>query len=166
MSRARTPTEHLVLHHTRSHAGDPYNEFVDLAAKREAQSSFHLKQVGINMQKWHKIFPHLWLVFGQRAGLPQWQDGKLETEVPEIPSFGSLQTSDGSPTTEATLKCAISFATANVLSLSRGPDGHSGKLHYLFENADQMRGSPHPTASSALCPDIGRVREGSNCGSI
>ena len=129
------PRGHLALHHTRSHAGDPYNEFVDLVAKREAQSSFHLNQVEINMQKWHKIFPHLWLVFGQRAGLPQWQDGTLATEVPQIPSLGSLQTSDRSHATEATLKCAISFATANVLSLSRGPDGHSGKLHYLF---DQM----------------------------
>ena len=50
------PRGHLALHHTRSHAGDPYNEFVDLVAKREAQSSFHLNQVEINMQKWHKIF--------------------------------------------------------------------------------------------------------------
>ena len=131
------------------------------------------------MQKWHKIFPHLWLVFGQRAGLPQWQDGKLETEVRRFLALAPCRLAMAVLRRKPTLKCAISFATANVLSLSRGPDGHSGKLQYLFDqmhfsdsmywdykNADQMRGSPHPTASSALCPDIGRVREGSNCGSI
>ena len=141
------PSGHLALHHIRSHAGDPYNEFVDLTAKREAQNSFNLKQAGINMQKWHKIFPHLWLIFGERSGLPKWQNGVLATEVPQLPSTITQLKSDSHYVPEAAVKCAISFATANVLSLSRGPDGHRGKLsrgpdghrgklHYLF---DQMQ---------------------------
>ena len=140
MPRIRAPHRgNLILHHIRSHAGDPYNEFVDLVAKREAQCSFNLRQVGLNMQKWHKIFPHLWLVFGRRAGLPQWQDGVLAAVVPQLPCTSSSQTSESGVSQEATVKCAISFATANVLSLSKGPDGHRGKLHYLFDQMHLFR---------------------------
>ena len=44
------PPEHLHVHHVRAHAGDPYNELVDYAAKQESQRSFNLPRMSINVQ--------------------------------------------------------------------------------------------------------------------
>ena len=54
------PPGHL-LHHVRSHAGDPYSEFVDHAAKQEASTSYCHPPLRIDMQKWDQI-PHFRLV--------------------------------------------------------------------------------------------------------
>ena len=35
------PPGHLLWQHTKSHAGDPFNEFVDFVAKAESRHSFH-----------------------------------------------------------------------------------------------------------------------------
>ena len=126
------PHGHLRLHHVLSHAGDPYNEFVDLVAKRESQQSLHHRRPKLNMQKWNEIFPHFWLQFAQKSGLPSWQNGQMVTSEPSLPkSQPARPTSSPSPAVQADL--SLSIASANVLSLSRGPDGHRGKLHYLFE---------------------------------
>ena len=50
------PAGHLRLHHVKSHAGDPYNEFVDLMAKREAHQSFHHRRPPLNMQSGIRSF--------------------------------------------------------------------------------------------------------------
>ena len=127
------PEGHLRLHHVRSHAGDPYNEFVDWAAKREAARSFHHKQMPLDMQKWNRFLPHFWLVFGEQCGLPQWQDGQLVTPCPTLPrKTPNLKPTQREGELDAA-HCTLSMATANVLSLSRSPDGHRGKLHYLFQ---------------------------------
>ena len=127
------PEGHLRLHHVRSHAGDPYNEFVDWAAKQEAVKSFNHRQMQLDMRKWCQILPHFWLVFGLDCGLPDWQDGQLVTMRPSLPAARSATSSASPGTSIAVVQCALSLATANVLSLSKGPDGHGGKLHYLFE---------------------------------
>jgi len=127
------PAGHLQLHHVRSHAGDPYNEFVDATAKIEARRSFHHCRPALDMQKWNCIIPHLWLVFAQNSGLPNWYDGTLATARPALPAAHNPTLPDET-TTGITLQtaCSLSIATANVLSLSRGPEGYGGKLHYLF----------------------------------
>ena len=132
------PDGHLRLHHVRSHAGDPYNEFVDWAAKQEAIKSFNHKQMPINMQKWTRFLPTFWLVFSKHCGLPVWQDGQLCTPSPSLPPTrlppqASTKTKDNS-----LIQCTMSLASANVLSLSRNPEGHRGKLHYLFEQMKQF----------------------------
>jgi hypothetical protein len=92
----------------------------------------------IDMNKWSQILSHMWLVFGIECGLPAWQDGQLETPRPSLPKARF----DTGPTSSNSFKdavhCTLSLATANVLSLSRGPDGHRGKLHYLFEQMKQF----------------------------
>ena len=133
------PKGHLRLHHIRSHAGDPFNEFVDYAAKREAKTSFHHKHIRIDIPKLLKIFPHLWLIFGHRSGLSVWKDGVLDTSLPRLPSSCLHDCTTVPPPAEGHVKCAVSIATGNVLSLSRGPDGHGGKLHYLFEQMKHFR---------------------------
>ena len=127
------PVGHLRLHHVRSHAGDPYNEFVDWAAKQEAVKSFNHSQMHLDMNKWSQILPHLWLVFGHHCGLPTWQDGQLVTSRPSLPKDRAGQDSSATRTRTEAIQCTLSIATANVLSLSRSPEGQRGKLHYLFE---------------------------------
>ena len=125
------PPGHL-LHHVRSHAGDPYSEFVDHVAKQEASTSFHHPPWRIDMQKWYQI-PHFWLIFGHVCGLPPWKDGRIATPVPTIPAHTvTLQHTKPEQVQEA-LHVSLSLASANVLSLSRGPERCRGKLHYLFE---------------------------------
>lgn len=126
------PEGHLRLHHVRSHAGDPYNEFVDWAAKQEAIKSFHHRQMPLDMQKWSKFLPHFWLVFGQHCGLPAWQDGQLITPCPTLPQARTTRSSTQHATEASATRCTLSIATANVLSLSKHPEGQRGKLHYLF----------------------------------
>ena len=126
------PQGHLRLHHVTAHAGDPYNEFVDIAAKREGQQSFLHRRADLDLQKWQHIFPHLWLCFASESGLPPWRDGHLAVELPKLPSSHPCEEGhDGQGHTEV-FDCTLSMASANVLSLSRGPQGHSGKLHYLY----------------------------------
>ena len=126
------PSGHLRLHHVRSHAGDPYNEFVDWAAKQEATGSFHHRQMPLDMQKWNKFLPHFWLIFGQQSGLPRWQDGQLVTCSPALPVAVLTKRCTKRTTAQTAIRCTMSIATANVLSLSRNPEGQRGKLHYLF----------------------------------
>ena len=132
------PPGHLRLHHVLAHAGDPYNEFVDLVAKREGQQSFNHGRPKLDMQKWNEIFPHFWLQFAQKSGLPCWQNGQMHTPEPSLPKSQAVQpTSTCLPAVQVDFH--ISIASANVLSLSRGPDGHGGKLHYLFEQMKAHR---------------------------
>ena len=123
----------LQLHHTRSHAGDPYNEFVDLAAKMEASHSFHHRRQALDLRLWHERLQHLWMVFGQHQGLPAWKNGGFEVPAPSLPpSIIDIEAADHNARTSARdVSCALSLATANVQSLYKSPDGHGGKLHYL-----------------------------------
>ena len=133
------PAGHLRLHHVRSQAGDPYNEFVDLMAKREAHQSFHHGRPPLNMQKWNLIIPHLWLTFAQPCGLPAWTNGVLATDPPDLPAQDRHATSDENRADNLKhFDCTLSLASANVMSLSRRPDGCSGKLHFLFAQMKQF----------------------------
>ena len=124
------PQGHLVLHHVYSHTGDPYNEFVDTIAKLEMDRSFHHPWPAIDMQKWNHILPHLWLLHGASCGMPIWSDGALPVPAPQLPE--TFTSPSRSRTNIGELRCTLSLASANVLSISRNPDGHAGKLHYLF----------------------------------
>ena len=83
------PKGHLRLHHIRSHAGDPFNEFVDYAARREAKTSFHPQ----THSHWHsKIaqnlstpLAHFWTP--QRTfSLERWSSRHLFATVAELMS--------------------------------------------------------------------------------
>ena len=91
------------------------------------------------MQQWNKIIPHLWLAFAQPCGLPLWRNGVLATDPPDFPVQDLRTTSNESNADNLQhFDCTLSLATANVMSLSRRPDGCSGKLHFLFAQMKQF----------------------------
>ena len=111
------PQGHLrYIHHVTAHAGDPYNEFVDIAAKREGQQSFLHRRADLDLQKWQHIFPHLWLCFASESGLPPWRDGHLAVELPKLPSSHPCEEGhDGQGHTEV-FDCTLRWASCHVLS--------------------------------------------------
>eukprot|EP00435_Cladocopium_sp_Y103_P017883 s2571_g4.t1 len=127
------PHGHVGLHHVRAHAGDPFNEFVDLAAKREAQQSFNHPRMPLNMQSWQHKLPYLWLLFADRLGLPPWNEG-LCVPPPALPCVTSTTSSTSSTSHHIeVIQGELSLATMNVLAISKAPDGHAERLHFLFE---------------------------------
>ena len=136
--QAAMPLGKLHWHHVKSHTGLIYNEFVDLAAKRECLQSFYCPRQNLDMQFWQKVFPHLWMILaGPRWGLPTWKSGGFEIPPPALPSAEKEQPSQGQyKTRQRHVSFAFSMATANVQSLYKGPEGHAGKQHYLYR---QMR---------------------------
>jgi hypothetical protein len=129
------PPDRLLLHHTRSHAGDPYNEFVDIAAKAEAASSFNHPRQKIDLSSWRSHMLHFWMIFATDYGVPQWKDGGFEVPAPALPQQEcQLHTEEHTGANfhrTIDIECGLCLATANVQSLARGPEGHGGKLHYL-----------------------------------
>eukprot|EP00435_Cladocopium_sp_Y103_P063399 s121_g25.t1 len=133
--QAALPSEHLLLYHTKSHAGDPFNEFVDLAAKAEAVKSFNMPRQKLDMAFWRPCLRHLWMIFGHAHGLPKWRNGGFDLPPPHLPR-GDLVSDEphdleADVTPSIHVQCDLCLATANVMSLFKGPDGHAGKLHFL-----------------------------------
>ena len=128
------PGDRLAVHHVSAHAGELFNEIADVAAKGEARSSFNLPRQNLDMNQWTLHFRQLWTVFGHHCGLPHWQGGTLAVDPPSLPTQVSAvqvthQTTEYQRWLSVDFFC--SFATANVQSLFRGPQGHGGKLQYL-----------------------------------
>ena len=124
---------HFQLHHVKAHAGDPYNEFVDLMAKAEMLKSFNHPRPALDLRRWNQVWPHFWLIFASSCGLPPWQDGVMQTPKPSLPPKSSEQSATKPRATREQVNMTLSLVTANVLSLSRAPDGHAGKLRFLYE---------------------------------
>eukprot|EP00435_Cladocopium_sp_Y103_P011666 s1008_g3.t1 len=131
----------LQLYPVRAHAGDPYNDFVDFVAKAEAAKSFHHLRQRLDLQLWRPRIDHFWMIFAKNMGLPAWRNGGFEVPAPSLPSLEVSVASSADhqriPQPEA-IECAISLATANVQSLSKGPQGYGGKLHYLQAQMKQF----------------------------
>ena len=129
------PRGHLKLEHIYGHCGEPFNDFTDLMAKQEAFSSFYLPRLKIDMTSWRTKLPHLWLLFAQHLGGPQFHDGYFHTPVPSLPnsSTSSSNLSSASVHGMTHVKIQLSFCTANVLSMYNRPEGYAGKVGYLAE---------------------------------
>ena len=128
---AALPQGDLLLEHVFGHAGDPFNEFCDLIAKAEAQRSFYLPWIYFPLPNWKQLVPYLWMLFDGRAGVPQFQGTGFAVPAPDLPPCHLDNSAPVTTVAQSTLKFALSVATANVLSMSRGADGHGGKLQYL-----------------------------------
>ena len=134
------PGDHLRIAHTRSHAGEPYNELVDHFAKLEGRSSQYLPRQSINFQTFGSILRILWIILTQDRDLPRLCEGGLAITPPRLPeAVANLSQPVANPavsttsTATARTDIAISFATANVRTFYRGTDGTPGKLHYIRE---------------------------------
>jgi ribonuclease HI len=126
------PEDHLRVSHTRSHAGEPYNELVDHFAKLEGRDSQYLPRQQINMPTFGRILRVLWMMLAQDGDLPRSCEGGLAIPPPKLPDDASPIV----PITDArTVRTdvALSFATANVRTFYKGTDGTPGKLHYVRE---------------------------------
>ena len=111
------PRGHLKLEHIYGHSGEPFNDFTDLMAKQEAQSSFFLPRPEIDMKDWRTKLPHLWLLFAQHLGGPRLFDGFLHAPVPQLPVLHSQATPSEDPRPQQLrhIKIQLSLCTANVL---------------------------------------------------
>eukprot|EP00435_Cladocopium_sp_Y103_P050288 s1539_g15.t1 len=133
------PKGGLCLYPVRAHAGDPYNDFVDFVAKREAMKTFLHRRPNLDLNDWRPRLEHLWMVFASQLGLPKWKDGGFDVPAPALPaSHVQVPPSEQTQQQFHYVESAISLATANVQSLSRGPQGHGGKLHYLQSQMKSM----------------------------
>lgn len=127
------PGPRLEVRHVKGHSNDPWNDFVDYAAKAEREKSFYLPRPRtFAIQKWRSAIPYLWMVFAKNAGLPKFTCQGFDASAPELPAADTMSAHQptGSPQ-EVKIEVVISFATVNVLSLSSGPEGHGGKVEYL-----------------------------------
>ncbi|CAL1139425.1 unnamed protein product [Cladocopium goreaui] len=78
------PRGHLEMHHVRAHTGDPYNEFVDCIAKREASCSYNLPRLKIDMQE-HMQQHQLIDLYSQVEDLQLFGDNAATLPEAEIP---------------------------------------------------------------------------------
>ena len=127
------PGPKLEVRHVKGHSNDPWNDFVDYAAKTEREKSFYLpRPLTFDIQKWRSTLPHLWMIFAKDAGLPQFTGQGFDAFAPALLDVQATPHSAIDPVVEEVkLQVSLSMATANVLSLPTGPDGHSGKVDYL-----------------------------------
>ena len=128
------PDDALQVSHVVSHAGDPFNEFVDFSAKQERIKSFYHDRQPVNVVQWLPTLSFMWMLFDSKAGLPPLSTEGFVAAAPSIPPPTPLldlnaRTDEQLRTTKVVFDLQI--ATANVGSLSTGPAGHGGKLDYL-----------------------------------
>ena len=121
--------EALQLCHVRGHSGEPWNDFVDVAAKSESKRSHYHDRQPIDIRQWIQDLPYLWTWFDDRAGLPPLSQQGHCPVPPDLPvkPFPQQFTPDRFQHVEIT----ISLCSGNVQALYRGPEGHQGKIHYL-----------------------------------
>ena len=132
------PGDLLRVEHTLGHAGDPWNEFADAAAKQEAVRSFLLPRQQIDMREWIVDLPYLWTYVATEAGLPNLSATGHVPIPPELP-MQSLPPQTLSWSTTSTFDIRVSLGSGNVGSLYRGPEGHGGKVDYLRQQMKMHR---------------------------
>ena len=120
------PNGDFLVHHVRAHAGELFNEIVDVAAKQEASCSFNLPRQKLDMRVWREKLLQLWTLFGQKCGLPPWQDGGFDVSAPDLPQNNNMQVlEDATPEHDGPgpdiVDFTCSFASANVLSRTLWP---------------------------------------------
>eukprot|EP00435_Cladocopium_sp_Y103_P024816 s1891_g6.t1 len=133
------PGQALRIEHINAHAGMLLNEIVDTAAKQEMKKSWNLKRQPIDLSSWATKFTQLWTLFGDRSGLPAWENGGLNVRPPTLPSCGhDAESGEFHPRQATWTSFTFSVATANIQALYKGPLGHAGKLHYLQAQMHQF----------------------------
>ncbi|CAL1136602.1 unnamed protein product, partial [Cladocopium goreaui] len=125
--------DHLRVAHTRSHAGEPFNELVDFFAKLEGRNSLYLPRQQINMQTFGRILRILWIILPQDGDLPTLCEGGIAITPPEVPTTMVCPDTTEKVHLLDKIIVTLSFASANVRTFYWGQDGVPGKLHYVRE---------------------------------
>ena len=129
----------LLVEHIYGHNNDPWNEAVDTLAKNEAQRSYFLPRIDVDLNKWGTAIPFLWMLAGERFGCPTFCGEGFDVHAPDRPACmhdDMLVTANPSPSTTVAnsaspIEFRISLATGNVSTLGVGARGLAGKLDYL-----------------------------------
>lgn len=129
----------LIIEHVYGHNQDPWNEAADWIAKAEAQKSFFLPRLAVDLRVWRHALPFLWMLVGQHFGCPAFCGEGFDVHPPDVPQV----TTDDAELTEPAPAAAghevhfcVSIASGNVSTLGVGAQGHAGKLDYI---KDQFR---------------------------
>ena len=129
----------LVMDHVHSHMNEPWNDMVDCLAKTQAKADQKLQRQDVDLRALRPLLPYFWMLLDDRAGLPRLGATGFDVQPPSLPQSTFSQQTDVVESTAASCRFDISFLTVNVNSLYRGPDGVSGKLHYLRAQMQQHR---------------------------
>ena len=159
--------------HTKSHRGDPWNEFADVAAKHACRNYRYRPRQRIELQHWTPVLPYLWIFYSGREGdLPPTSPNGVIATVPELPHQQAqserVRWIGSSPRT-----IRVSAATANVRTLYVGPEGFGGKLRYLQEqfrlehfNCVALQETRTPAGMTGKGSDFLRIASGSESGHL
>ena len=173
--RAMLPGDGLRIDHTRSHAGDPFNELVDWLAKQEGKSSLYLRRQSVHMPSFGDILRHLWLFVQGPQGLPALTEHGLnigDLSLPAVQGCSSTLSPLTTPSTWCTTTFTISCATANVRTFYKGQEGHPGKIAYVREQFQTHHlnflgiQEARTDQSSSLTSGILRLASGHVCGQL
>ena len=133
-------TNDLIVEHIYGHNNDPWNEAVDTLAKNEAQRSYFLPRIEVDLTKWGAVIPFLWMIVGERFGCPTFCGEGFDVHAPDRPDClipGDQLAPADTPLSAAvassvsSIDFRISFASGNVSTLGVGARGLAGKLDYL-----------------------------------
>ena len=120
------------IHHIRSHRGDPWNEFADVAAKQACRCYRFRPRQQIVMHDWATVIPHLWMFFnGVDCGLPACTPCGLVADAPKLPPKQAKAITPPKLQKRSRRTIRISAATANVRTMYVGKEGFGGKIQYL-----------------------------------
>ena len=129
-------TDGLSFSHVAGHSGDPWNDFVDLAAKQERRRSFWHPRQTVDMQLWAPVLPFFWMALAKDPSIPQFCGDHFDIRAPRLPSPQQLDCGlDEGGFSEVHFQ--LSFCSANVQSLCAGPDGFGGKTQFIREQVQQ-----------------------------
>ena len=126
------PQDCLRVEHVYGHNADPWNDMVDHLAKSEARAGFLLPRGSLDISFWRSVLPYMWMILGQQFGMPDHCDQGFDVHSPSLP-MQKTQENEAAPTENVAIHFTMSFAAANVLSLSQRPEGHAGKVNYIRE---------------------------------
>ena len=133
------PAGQLLLDHVAGHAGEGWNEMCDWLAHAERLKSFYFTRPQVDVGKWQKIIPYLWVLLSTGDGLPERIGCHLHAGPPALPPEQRQPPEAAHVQKFSDTKTSMSCCTSNVNSLHRAPDGHEGKLMYLRQQFKQLR---------------------------
>ncbi|CAL1155712.1 unnamed protein product [Cladocopium goreaui] len=131
--------EEVLYSHVPGHAGEVWNEFCDWLAKQERIKSHYCPRPKFDMSKWRAAVGYVWMLFNSQPDVPLFCGHGLHAPAPDLPPQQDLQQVPQQPTKTSLLKFSLSACTANVGSLSGGPDGHAGKVQYMRKQFSDLK---------------------------
>ena len=130
--------EALSFSHVAGHSGDPWNDLVDVLAKREREKSFLLPRQTLDCRRWRDALQHLWMIFASDDSVPLFRGDHFDISAPKLPS-ATLPPQPPDALRHCHIQYQLSFCTANVQSLHTGPSGFSNKTQFLREQMIQHK---------------------------